>query len=170
MAPAPSIGAVPGALVLRSDEIRKRLCGVSPLERLGPEGYTSEMSSRVYGALVARASQVVRSGHGAIVDAVHASRADRQAIERLASDASVPFIGLWLEAPETVLIERAKRRRFDSSDADETVIRQQHSQDSGAIDWHRIDASVSADSILRSVETFVVERSLPVADSLRSTQ
>src|SRR5690606_17951777 len=34
---APSVGAVPGAVVLRSDELRKRLCGVSPLERLGPE-------------------------------------------------------------------------------------------------------------------------------------
>src|SRR5690606_25949162 len=32
---APSTGAVPGALVLRSDEIRKRLSGVSPDARLG---------------------------------------------------------------------------------------------------------------------------------------
>ena len=32
---APSVGAVPGAVVLRSDEIRKRLCGVPLLERLG---------------------------------------------------------------------------------------------------------------------------------------
>jgi hypothetical protein len=28
-----------GALVLRSDEILKAICGVRPLERLGPEGY-----------------------------------------------------------------------------------------------------------------------------------
>ena len=57
----------------------------------------------------------------------------------------MPFIGLWLEAPETTLIERTKRRRFDPSDADETVIRMQRSQDAGAIDWHRIDAALSAD-------------------------
>ena len=37
---APSIGAPPGAVVIRSDEIRKRLCGVKPFDRLGPEGYT----------------------------------------------------------------------------------------------------------------------------------
>ena len=67
----------------------------------------------------------------------------------------MPFIGLWLEAPETVLIERTKRRRFDPSDADETVIRKQHSQDIGAIDWHRIDASLSAESVLRDVKTLV---------------
>jgi uncharacterized protein len=156
MALAPSIGAVPGALVLRSDEIRKRLCGVSPLERLGPEGYTPAVSERVYATLADRASHIVRNGHSVIVDAVHARQADRQAIERLARDASVPFIGLWLEAPETVLIERTTRRRFDPSDADEGVIRRQHSQDVGAIDWHRIDASLSAESVLRDVKARIL--------------
>jgi hypothetical protein len=158
MALAPSIGAVPGALVLRSDEIRKRLCGVSPLERLGPEGYTPAVSERVYAALADRASQIMRSGHGVIVDAVHARPAERQAIERLAGDASVPFIGLWLEAPETTLIERTKRRHFDPSDADEAVIRTQHAQDIGPIDWHRIDASLSAEAVLRDVKAVVGDR------------
>ena len=55
MALAPSIGAVPGAVVLRSDEIRKRLCGVQPLQRLGPEGYTPEVSGRVYATVADRA-------------------------------------------------------------------------------------------------------------------
>ena len=32
---APSLGAAPGAIVFRSDEIRKRLAGVLPLDRLG---------------------------------------------------------------------------------------------------------------------------------------
>jgi hypothetical protein len=45
---APSARGVPGAVVIRRDEIRKRLSGVSPLDRLGPEGYSSEMSARVY--------------------------------------------------------------------------------------------------------------------------
>ena len=131
MALAPSIGAVPGALVLRSDEIRKRLCGVSPLQRLGPEGYTPDGIRPCLCGSCRPSQPVVRSGHSAIVDAVHARPADRQAIERLAGDASVPFIGLWLEAPETVLIERTKRRRLDPSDADETVIRTQRAQDIG---------------------------------------
>ena len=52
---APSVGAVPGAVVIRSDEIRKRLSGVSPLDRLGPEGYSSEMSERVYATVAERA-------------------------------------------------------------------------------------------------------------------
>ena len=45
---APSVGAVPGAVVIRSDVIRKRLFGVSPLDRLGPEGYSSNVGPRVH--------------------------------------------------------------------------------------------------------------------------
>src|SRR6185436_5224017 len=52
---APSIGAVPGALVVRSDEIRKRLCGVSPLTRLGPAGYTADLTQHVYETMAERA-------------------------------------------------------------------------------------------------------------------
>ena len=102
----------------------------------------------------------MRSGHSAIVDAVYAGPADRQAIERVAAVASVPFIGVWLDAPDEVLIERANRRRLDPSDADETVIRTQRARDLGVIDWHRIDASLSADAVLRNVKA-LVEAPLP---------
>ena len=77
---APSVGATPGAVVIRSDEIRKKLCGVQPLERLGPEGYTDEMSRRVYATLMDQAEKVVCGGYTAIVDAVFAESADRDAI------------------------------------------------------------------------------------------
>ncbi len=45
---APHVGAVPGAVVLRSDEIRKRLSGVSPLEHLDASGYSPLVNERVY--------------------------------------------------------------------------------------------------------------------------
>ena len=149
MALAPSVGAVPGAVVLRSDEIRKRLCGVDPLERLGPEGYAPEVSTRVYQMVAERASLAIRGGHAAIADAVYARPADRQTIERVAADASVPFAGLWLDAPEAALIERTRRRRNDPSDADAAVIRMQQARDTGAIGWQRIDASLPTDAVLR---------------------
>jgi predicted kinase len=110
---APFIGPVPGAVVLRSDEIRKRLSGVPLLDRLGPEGYSPRMSERVYASLAERAAVIIRGGHSVVVDAVYARAADRQVIEHVATAASVPFIGLWLEAPESVLIERTARRRND---------------------------------------------------------
>src|SRR5688572_1349051 len=87
---APSLGAVPGAVVLRSDETRKRLCGVPLLERLGPEGYSSHVSERVYATLAEHAALIVRGGHSAVVDAVYARTSDRQVIEQVAAAASVP--------------------------------------------------------------------------------
>lgn len=145
---APLVGAVPGAVVLRSDEMRKRLCGVPLLERLGPEGYSSHVSERVYATLAERAALIIRGGHSVVVDAVYARAADREVIERVAAEATVPFIGLWLEAPDSVLVSRAEQRRNDPSDADADVIRMQRAQDTGPIGWCRIDASPSAASVL----------------------
>jgi len=145
---APLVGAVPGAVVFRSDETRKRLCGVPLLERLGPEGYSSQMSARVYATLAERAALTIRGGHSAIVDAVYARASDRQVIEQVAAAASVPFVGLWLEASESVLIARTEQRRNDPSDADANVVRMQRAQDTGEIGWYRINASLPAASVL----------------------
>jgi aminoglycoside phosphotransferase family enzyme/predicted kinase len=155
---APALGAVPGAVVLRSDEIRKRLCGVPLLQRLGPEGYSAQVSQRVYSDLAAHASLVLRAGHSVIVDAVHERAADRRAIEQIAEAASVPFVGLWLEAPEPVLVERTVHRRDDASDATPAVVRTQLSRDSGDIGWSRLDASLPVTSVLLSATGVVRER------------
>jgi len=147
---APSVGAVPGAIVVRSDETRKRLCGVSLLQRLGAEGYSSQVSERVYAHLADTADLVLRRGHSAIVDAVYARSTDRHAIERVAEAASVPFVGLWLEAPESLLIDRTLQRRNDASDADAAVVRMQRARAVGDLGWHRLDATLPASSVLSS--------------------
>jgi aminoglycoside phosphotransferase family enzyme/predicted kinase len=154
---APSVGGVPGAVVIRSDVIRKRRSGVSPLDRLGPDGYSSEMSERVYATVAERARMTLREGHGAIVDAVYARPGDRQTIERVAADAAVPFVGIWLEAPETTLIARVEQRRNDASDADAAVIRLQHRDGSGVIGWHRVEASRSPGVVLDDALKYVHE-------------
>ena len=150
---APSIGAVPGAVVLRSDEIRKELLGVPPVSRLGPEGYAPDVSRRVYEALGERAAAAGQAGHGVIADAVFGHAVDRMAIEQTAARASLPFVGLWLEAPEQVLVERVQRRRADASDADAAVIRMQLEEDTGPVTWRRLDAAPGADDVLRQART-----------------
>jgi predicted kinase len=159
VAMAPSVGPVPGAVVLRSDDIRKRLCGVAPLDRLGPEGYTQEVSSRVYAAIAERARLALRARHSVIADAVFATPEDRRSIERVAHDASVRFDGLWLDAPDTTLIDRARTRRMDPSDADESVIRMQRARELGPIQWHRLDASRATEQVVGNAMAVIeVER------------
>jgi hypothetical protein len=151
------VGGVAGAVVIRSDLIRKRLAGVSPLERLGPEAYSGEMSERVYATVAERARLTISEGHSAIVDAVYARPEDRQAVERVAADAAVPFVGMWLEAPEPTLIARVQQRRHDASDADADVIRLQHQYETGVIGWHRVEASRSPAVVLDEVSRYVQE-------------
>jgi hypothetical protein len=87
------------------------------------EGYSSQVSERAYTMLAEQARVAVRGGHSVIENAVYARPADRLVIERAAADASVPFVGLWLDAPESTLIARIDQRRNDPSDADAGVIR-----------------------------------------------
>jgi uncharacterized protein len=145
---APALGAVPGAVVVRSDEVRKRLCGLGPLDRLGPNGYTEGVSARVYAAVVEQAVRIVATGHSAIVDAVFARPEDRNAVERAARDAGVPFLGLWLDAPLETLVERVEHRRADASDADAVVVRQQVAGEVGYIGWQRINAEGNRDALM----------------------
>lgn len=145
---APGIGAAPGAVHLRSDEIRKQLAGVPMLQRLGPDGYSPQMSERVYNTLVERAAQVLRSGHSLVVDAVYARPSERKRIEQVAIAAAVPFTGIWLEAPESVLVSRTEQRRNDASDADPEIVRLQRGLDTGPIEWVCLDASGSASTVL----------------------
>ena len=154
---APSVGPIPGAVVLRSDEIRKRLCAVPALQRLGPEGYSARVSERVYSTMAEEADAILRAGHSPIVDAVYAGPADRAAIERVAEAAAVPFIGFWLDAPESVLIDRTAERRNDASDADATVVRNQRARGTGTVGWHRLDASAPAPSVLLAATDYFRE-------------
>jgi hypothetical protein len=143
---APRLGAVPGAVVLRSDVIRKRIAGLAATDRLDPGAYTPESAGAVYGEMVAAARQVVGAGHSAIADAVFAKPEERDAVAAAARKAGVPFIGVWLEAPPEQLAGRIAARRGDASDATVEVLRRQLAYDLGPLDWHRVDASGSAEA------------------------
>jgi hypothetical protein len=155
LALAPDVGPVPGAVVVRSDEVRKRLFGVAPTTRLGPESYTPAVSARVYRTIASQADAVLAGAHAALVDATFLGSTDRRAIEDVARAAGVAFIGLWLEASEGERLDRVRRRVDDPSDADAHVILQQTVE--GAITWHRIDASGPVDRVMNDARRLVAE-------------
>lgn len=146
---APLIGRSPGALVLRSDEIRKRRFGVAPEERLPPAAYAERVSAAVYAEMFATARAALDAGQCVVLDAVFLDAAQRAAAERTAREAGVAFDGLWLEAPIAVLRARLAARRGDASDADEAVMLRAAAADPGRITWRRIAAEEGAEAAAR---------------------
>ncbi len=138
---APALGPAPGAVILRSDVVRKRLHGVASGDRLPPQAYRKEASRAVYDTRATRAAALVGAGHAAIVDAAFLDPKERAQIEAVAAKAGVPFDGLWLSAPEDVLVGRVAARRGDASDATPEVVRRQLAFDRGAISWPPLDVS-----------------------------
>ena len=145
---APDLPPAPGALVLRSDVIRKEIAGVDPLTRLGDDGYTAEMTEATYDAIDERARAALAAGHSVVADAVNARPEDRAALEAIAADAGTAFAGVWLEAPLKVLEARVSARSGDASDADAAIVRAAIDWDTGPIAWPRIEASGSPDDVL----------------------
>lgn len=119
------IGAPPGARILRSDVLRKRLAGVAPEAPLPPEAYTRDSSALVYGELARLAGTALDAGGGVIADAVFASPMEREDIRAVADRRGARFDGLWLVLPEEGRVARVERRRGDASDADAAVVRAQ---------------------------------------------
>lgn len=148
---SPQLGHL-GAVHLRSDIIRKRLIGATPLTRLPETAYTSEVTAQVYDTMLDQARQALEAGHPVILDAVFARETERDAVTALARSLSLPFDGFWLEAPAHVLEERIQRRwhvGLDASDADAAILKQQLTYDPGHISWVQVDA---ADDPLRRLE------------------
>ena len=141
---APKLGNAPGALVLRSDEIRKRQHGAAPEERLPQTAYIDAASEAVFGALAALAGEAARGGHAVIADATFIDPRHRRLIEAAARASGAPFLGLWLEAPLRDLEARIEARRRDASDATIAVLRAANRSNPGAGDWLAIDATAAA--------------------------
>ena len=135
---APALDPPPGAVVLRSDVIRKQLAGVPETEALPQEAYSREKSIVVYETLYNRAETVLDAGYAVIADAVFALAEERQQIERAAADVGVRFDGLWLEAEPLVLTRRVEDRGADASDATADVVARQLCYETGQIAWPRL--------------------------------
>lgn len=138
---APGLGASPGAVVLRTDEVRKRLLGAPPQASLPSSVYSPAFYNEVYDSLFAEARALLDAGRAVVVDATFIQPELRGRAEALAREAGVPFHGVWLEAAPEVLAQRIEGREGDASDATVATLRMQLERDVGPIDWVRIDAS-----------------------------
>jgi len=138
---AAAVAPAPGAVVLRSDIVRKQQFDAAETDRLPASAYRQGVTQQVYDELARRARDVLAQGHSVIVDGVFARPAERAAIADIAHELKIPFIGLFLTADLATRVERVRRRAGDASDATPEIAELQEGYQIGAIDWALIDAS-----------------------------
>lgn len=145
----------PGAVVMRTDVLRKQYFGIKETERLPESSYRMEVSEKIYQTLTEHASRVLAQGHSVVVDGVFARPAERGAIAEAARRRNVRFAGVFLTTDLVTRQQRVGCRKLDASDATPEVARAQEGFDIGAIDWTIVDASGTPEQTLQKCPSHV---------------
>jgi aminoglycoside phosphotransferase family enzyme/predicted kinase len=140
----------PGAVIVRSDVVRKHLFGTGETTALPEAAYRPDVSARVYGELSSTAQRVLAQGCSVVLDAAYLQEAERAEIADREAACGTRFVGLFLTADLATRLARIERRKDDASDATGNVARKQETFAIGAVDWHMIDASGTPEQSLRS--------------------
>ena len=112
---APDVNPDPGAVVLRSDVLRKQLLHFNETDRLPKSAYQPEITQQIYEGLSQRATRILSQGHSVVVDAVFADQKERTAIRDVGRKLGVGFVGLYLQtdlATRQRRVGHRRRRRF----------------------------------------------------------
>jgi uncharacterized protein len=154
---APHIPPLPGAMVLRTDVLRKQHFQIKETDRLPESAYRSEVTAKIYEILADRASRILTSGHSVAVDAVFAHESERAAIAGVARRLNVRFSGLFLVTDLATRQQRIGRRDADASDATSEIAERQEKYDIGALDWTQVDASRAPEQTLTRCLTHIAQ-------------
>jgi uncharacterized protein len=146
----------PGAVIVRSDVIRKHLFGASETDALPESAYRPDTTKRVYDVLSSTARRVLAQGCSVVLDAAYLQESERTEIAGLAATHGVRFVGLFLTADLATRLARIEQRKGDASDATRNVALQQETFAIGTVNWHMIDASGTPEQSLRSARASLV--------------
>jgi aminoglycoside phosphotransferase family enzyme/predicted kinase len=149
---------LPGAVILRSDVIRKELFGVDPLATLPQTAYTPGINARVYRAMLDRAREAIAQGLSVIIDAAFLQEAERDELSAEARNMNADFRPVFLDADLAVRLERVGARRHDASDATGAVAAEQEGYGIGRIGWPIVDASGSPEQTLQRSAPLLLPR------------
>jgi aminoglycoside phosphotransferase family enzyme/predicted kinase len=123
---AEALGRSLGLPVIASDRTRKALAGVSATQPAPAEAYSAAFSDRTYDELFRRATVVLRSGRGVILDATFRERDCRLRARTLADHHQRPFRFVEAICDDATLRQRLRSRatRVAVSDATEDLLDQ----------------------------------------------
>ena len=106
--------------VVSSDRTRKWQAGIEATERAPATAYMAEFTRQVFDELFRRATVVLRSGRGVILDATFRERAVRREARELARRHGRRFLFVETTCDEATLRERLRRRAASPSVSDAT--------------------------------------------------
>lgn len=146
-----------GAVRVRSDVERKRLCGLPATARPGPDIYSPEATRQTYARLAEVARVLVAAGLVAVVDAAFLRQAERDAMRELAQQAGAHFALLECVASQERMQARLITRQAegrDASDATPQVLALQMAfAEPIPPDWAALHVRVTNDATLEDLQT-----------------
>jgi aminoglycoside phosphotransferase family enzyme/predicted kinase len=143
------IGSPPGAVIIRSDVVRKRLFAASETSTLPQAAYQADTTKRVYDLLSSTAERILAQGCSVVLDAAFIRERERAAVPDIARRQNAEFTGLFLTAELAIRVARIERRQGDASDATREVAVMQETFATGHMDWQMVDASGTPDDTQR---------------------
>jgi len=114
-----------GAILIRSDAVRKHLGGVPLSERGGDDLYTPEMTQKTYARLLELGLMLASGGFTVILDAKYDRTALRMDAINQAQARQIPLTILNCTAPVEVLRDRLSSRTGDIADATADLLESQ---------------------------------------------
>ena len=112
------------AEVIRSDEVRKELAGIGPLEhrygRFGVGIYSIDITKKTYGALFDRAREALGANRSVILDACFLKREERKKAREVAERTGARFLIVAVTCPDDVVKKRIAKRAKEKAASDAT--------------------------------------------------
>jgi uncharacterized protein len=147
-----------GAVLLRSDVVRKQLAGLDPAtpagERLGVGLYAPTVTAATYTALLDRARTALGHGESVVLDATWHEASWRDAVARLGAETVSDLDELRCVAPHALADARLAARAAKGSDASDATSPVASALASADAPWPTavsIDTTPTVDTVLKAV-------------------
>lgn len=159
------LNPAPGAVILRDDVVKKQMAGCPLNEKLSKSYQTAAFEQVVYDVLRQQAQAALSVGSIVIIDALFHNENERIKVKNLAQKLSVPFVGLWIEAPIEVRLSRVKNRKRNPSDIrNSEQLEEQLLTQIGVVDWDCINTNQERDDTISEVVRILKHAGIDVTD------
>lgn len=157
------LNPAPGAVILRDDIVKKQMSGCALDEHPDHIPDTPAYEKVVYDVLRQQTRTALSAGSCVIVDALFYNPNEREAIENLARELNIPFIGIWVDAPLDVRTERVMSRKRNPSDVrDRSELERQLRLETGTVTWHQINSDQAREDTINAALDILKKAGAPI--------